>query len=339
MLPRRAANATAMRRGQRKSRSIVPMWRRASAVPPAWRVVDDSGEDSFGRALPGPDTQRLELWRLTLEARNIPHLIVGHGSGQRVFVPPLHEGLARAELAALRDEAQKIPFPALPVHHNAFWTLLALFALVFWHGLRMAWWPLPFEHVPDPDYWLGCGKLDVYRVIAQGEWWRLATSLTLHSDSQHLFSNVLLGAPFAVLLARRLGLGVAMALTLLAGMAGNGLDALYQPYYHSHVGFSTALFGMVGILCADTAMRDRGPDWKRRFLLPLAAGMALLAMLGSDGERTDYTAHIFGLIAGLGCGVFSGAALRERAAPRALQAALTVGVFIFMLWAWEKAFQ
>ena len=67
-------------------------------MPPDWRVVDDSGVDSFGRALPAPGTRTLELWRLTLEAQNIPHLVVGHGANQRIFVPALREGAARAEL-------------------------------------------------------------------------------------------------------------------------------------------------------------------------------------------------------------------------------------------------
>ncbi len=33
--------------------------------------------------------------------------------------------------------------------------------------------------------------------------------------------------------------------------------------------------------------------------MPLGAGVALLAMLGSSGERTDFGAHLWGLVVGL----------------------------------------
>lgn len=329
-----------MRRTRRKPRQLVPMWRRSALVPPSWRVVDDAGVDSFGRNLPPPDARQLGLWRLTLEAKNIPHLTVGHGAGQRIFVPPLQEGIARTEIAALSAESKANSLPALPVRHNSHWALFVLLALVFWHGIRMGWWPLPVEHLPDPDFWLERGKLDVYRVQVQGEWWRMATALTLHVDNLHLFSNVLFGAPFLILLSRRLGLGLALSLTLLAGMAGNTLNALYQPYAHSSVGFSTALFGMLGILCADIAIRERGKELKRRILLPFAAGLALLAMLGTSGENTDYAAHIFGLLAGFALGLFSGYTIRKHGMPpRFLEWCIGLATPLFLFWCWNLAFR
>ena len=38
-------------------------------------------------------------------------------------------------------------------------------------------------------------------------------------------------------------------------------------------------------------------------MLPVAAAAALLAMLGTEGDNTDYAAHL----AGLGCGLLLGA--------------------------------
>lgn len=51
------------------------------------------------------------------------------------------------------------------------------------------------------------------------EWYRCVTALTLHADSQHLFGNVLFGAPFLILLCRRVGLG----LGLFSYLAGRNL--------------------------------------------------------------------------------------------------------------------
>lgn len=342
MVPRHsAADGSPALRRRRSPRQYVPMWRR-SALPPAhWRVVDDSGTDSFGRSLPGPGTRTMELWRLTLEAKNIPHLVAGHGANQRLFVPALREGLARSELAALTAESHARAPAAVEVHHNAHWALCALLILMFWHGLRMGWWPLPLAHLPDPDYWLLCGGLHVHRVRALGEWWRTATALTLHADSRHLFSNLLFGAPFLILLARRLGLGLALGLTLLAGILGDTLNVLFRPPEHSSVGFSTALFGMTGLLCADTVIRDNGAQgFKHRALPPLAAGLALLAMLGTEGERTDYAAHIFGLLSGFGLGLAVSSLLKRLGPPpRLLSWSAGLAVPLFLLWCWDKAFQ
>lgn len=343
MVPRHSATdgSPTLRRRRRSPRQYVPMWRRSSLPPAHWRVVDDSGVDSFGRALPGAGTRTMELWRLALEAKNIPHLVVGHGANQRIFVPALREGVARSELAALAAESQAGTPAGMEAHHNAHWALFAMLILMFWHGLRMGWWPLPIEHLPDPDYWLARGGLDVYRVRVLGEWWRTATALTLHADSRHLFSNLLFGAPFLVLIARRLGLGLALSLTLLAGILGDTLNALFRPLEHSSVGFSTALFGMTGLLCADTVIRDNGTrGFKRRVLPPLAAGMALLAMLGAEGERTDYAAHIFGLLSGFGLGLGASSLLKRFGLPpRFLDRGMGLAVPLFLLWCWDKAFQ
>jgi uncharacterized membrane protein YobD (UPF0266 family) len=40
------------------------------------------------------------------------------------------------------------------------------------------------------------------------------------------------------------------------------------------------------------------------FFMPIMAGLALLALLGSEGERTDLGSHLFGLLCGLICGNF-----------------------------------
>ena len=42
---------------------------------------------------------------------------------------------------------------------------------------------------------------------------------------------------------------------------------------------------------------------RRKAILPIAAGAALLAMLGTEGENTDYAAHVAGLLCGLALGL------------------------------------
>ena len=313
------------------------MARRSLRVPECWRVLDFSGPGHSGRALPAPGTRQMELMRLILDSKGIPYVIVGHGSQCRAVVPPLFEDIARAELADVAAEKAPPPPKLVPLRRNAHWAMLVPLFLIFWHGLRMGWWPLPFEHIPDPEWWVQAGKLNVSLVRA-GEWWRTATALTLHADSLHLFSNVIFGAPFIMLLAQRLGLGTMMFATVLAGMLGNFANALYRDPGYASLGFSTAMFSVVGLLCADIVIRThlRG---LRRLLLPVAAGVGFLALLGAEGENIDYAAHIFGLGAGFLVGLAVSALVRhDNALPRPLELALGFAAPLILLLCWGITF-
>lgn len=311
------------------------MARRSQRVPACWRVVDFSGTDRMGRALPAQSTRQMELLRLVLDSRDIPYMIVGHGSQCRAFVPPLFEMIARTELAAVAAEKTPAPKP-VPLRRNAHWSMLVPLFLVFWHGLRMGWWSLPFEHIPDPEYWVQAGKLNV-SLVRSGEWWRTATALTLHADSLHLFSNVVFGAPFIMLLGQRLGLGPMLAATVISGMLGNFVNALYHDPGYASLGFSTAMFSVVGLLCADIVVRTPARGL-RRIALPMAAGMAFLALLGAEGDNIDYAAHIFGLGAGFLVGLGASALIRPDAPlPRLLETALGFAAPLFLLLCWGIA--
>ena len=319
-----------------RPRLRVPMARRSLRVPEHWRVLDFSGPGRMGRALPAPGTRQMELMRLILDSKDIPYLIVGHGSQCRAFVPPLFEDIARAELADVAAEKAPPPPRLVPLRRNAHWAMLVPLFLIFWHGLRMGWWPLPFEHIPDPEWWVQAGKLNVSLVRA-GEWWRTATALTLHADSLHLFSNVVFGAPFIMLLAQRLGLGLMLFATVISGMLGNFANVLYRDPGYASLGFSTAMFSVVGLLCADLIVRPHLRGLKR-ILIPMAAGVAFLAMLGAEGKNIDYAAHIFGLGAGFLVGLAVSSLVRhDDALPRPLEWALGLASPLFLLLCWSIA--
>ncbi len=318
-----------------RPKSRIGLWRRSLRVPEGWRVVDFRGPGHMGRALPAPGTMQMELLRLVLDSRDIPYIITGHGSQMRAFVPAMFEDVARAELAAVAGEKKPVPHP-VPQRRNAHWAMLVMLFLIFWYGLTMGWWPLPFEHIPDPEYWVRCGKLNVTEV-RNGEWWRTATALTLHADTLHLFSNVVFGSPFLILLARRIGLGLTLFATLASGMLGNAMNVLYRDPGYSSLGFSTAMFGMVGLLCADIVIRSHLQGF-RRLVLPVAAALAFLAMLGAEGRNVDYSAHIFGLLSGFLIGLAVSSALRHHdGLPRPLEIALGCAAPLILLLCWDLA--
>ncbi|MFR4119364.1 MAG: rhomboid family intramembrane serine protease [Bilophila wadsworthia] len=223
-------------------RRKLRLWMRPYSVPRFWRMIDDGEKRP---TLPPPHL--FDLWITILASRNIPYLLTGRGNKLRLYVPALLERQARSELEAVLAESRK-PRPVYiepPAHNNAHWALSVLLLLILWHGVRMHWGFLAhLPGLPDlpPEEWSRLGSLDVFRVKTFGEWYRCVTALTLHADSQHLFGNVLFGAPFLILLCRRVGLGLGLFLILLAGSSSTP-RRMVPPRRYISLGFSTALFG------------------------------------------------------------------------------------------------
>lgn len=154
-----------------------------------------------------------------------------------------------------------------------------------------------------PAPWLELGSADAGR-IAHGELWRTVTALTLHADLVHAATNAFAAAIFFGALSAAVGPGLGSALILLAGAGGNLINAILQGPSHVSVGASTAIFGAIGMLGSlAMARRLRGSPRGRRAWVPLAATLALLAMLGTAGERVDVWAHLFGFLAGAVLGI------------------------------------
>ena len=76
----------------------------------------------------------------------------------------------------------------------------------------------------------------------------------------------------------------------------------------------------------------------KRILLPLAAGVGFLALLGAEGRNIDYAAHIFGLGAGFIVGLAVSALVRhDNTLPRPLEWALGLFAPLFLLLCWGIA--
>ena len=177
--------------------------------------------------------------------------------------------------------------------------------------------------------WLSAGHAEAGAILG-GEWWRALTALSLHVDFDHLASNMVAGALLAVLITPVLGAGLTWLSILLAGGIGNGLNALVQPADHAAIGASTAVFAALGLLAALKWRRD-ARNWARglRRWLPLAAGIALLAFLGTGGERTDVGAHVMGFLTGIGFG--AGLHVLGARVPQGRSAQATYGIVALLL--------
>jgi rhomboid protease GluP len=187
------------------------------------------------------------------------------------------------------------------------------------------------EHRIYSGTWASIGSAEA-AAIFHGQWWRLATALTLHADPAHLLGNAVIGSGFLLSASRFISPGLCAMMTIFAGIFGNLLNAAVLGPPHDAIGFSTAVFGTAGLLVGHRAAGGARRSLRAMFL-PLAAGLALLSMLGVGDERTDVGAHLFGFLAGLVLGALVRITVRRTPPPWA-EAMLLVLPLALVLGAW-----
>ncbi len=273
-------------------------------------IPSDLGSSGCREGVP---TGKARQWALVLEARGIPFRLERSGDAPQLLVPAAYRAAAIEELVLFEEENRDwppVPPAAPPFADNTLVTLSNLLLFALFHNLiRLGvWWP--GEAMPA---WMAIGSADS-ELILNGQWWRLVTALTLHANSLHLLGNLAIGGIFIVFLCRYLGSGLGWALLLCAGVLGNLVNAVLQPLDHSSVGSSTLVFGAVGLLASLNISRHRRQTWKQWFL-PFAGAVALLALLGTEGERTDLGAHLCGFMVGAAMGLPAGYLVGKRGRP------------------------
>jgi membrane associated rhomboid family serine protease len=280
--------------------------------------------------------RRVLRWALVLDARKIPCRIESGGMGWLLLVPAGYLAIAREELRLFEAENRGWPPPeppATPLVDNTLVTLSVLILLATFHNLTRLDLSL-LGH--NPVDWTDLGRAHAGRIL-DGQWWRLVTPLTLHGDWLHLISNLAFGGLFIVWLCRDLGSGLGWSLLLGSGILGNLANACLQPPAHSSVGASTLVFGAVGSLAALSLVRFRRIR-KKRWALPVAAALALLALLGTEGKNTDLGAHLFGFVFGLVLGLSAEYLVGRYGRPgRALNALLALACCAVVAAAWWAA--
>lgn len=244
------------------------------------------------------DQDKAMLWSLVLSAAEVPHRLAQEEDGWRLLVPESLRGVAWSEIMAFEQENSNWPPVSAELAEDRASeppTVLVIGGLAIFYLFTGGW--------ATESIWFKVGALSARRIFAQGEWWRLVTALTLHADVVHLAGNMVVGGMVIHFLCQRLGSGFGWWLVFLAGTLGNLVNALLRGEEQLAVGFSTAIFGAVGVL---SGLRWRAQEraWQG-WLLPIGGGVGLLALLGSEGEHVDLGAHFWGLLVGglLGLGL------------------------------------
>ncbi|NEY35732.1 rhomboid family intramembrane serine protease [Streptomyces sp. PRKS01-65] len=142
--------------------------------------------------------------------------------------------------------------------------------------------------------------------VAEGQWYRLLTSMFLHGSTLHVLFNMLslwwIGGP----LEAALGRARYLALYLLSGLAGSALSYLIAAPNQPSLGASGAVFGLFGATAV--LMRRLNQDMR-----PVVVLLAInLVFTFSPGFNIAWQAHIGGLVAGVVIGYAMVHAPRER---------------------------
>lgn len=241
-----------------------------------------------------------ELCSLVLDASFISHRVRRRGRGLSILVDEHNYEAARETMAAYFVENRiEHPFPA-PAEEDADHAYAGIWMAAFLGAIHV--------YVSNTGYvrdiWDQFGASAAR--INDGEWFRTVTALMLHADAVHLAGNMAGMAIFGTAVAQVAGWGVGFLLILLAGAAGNFLNAMMMHAGHLSIGASTAVFAAVGILSAHQFVRRRKTARRSaRAWIPVFGGIALLGILGT-GERVDLGAHLLGFAAGIGTGVLYG---------------------------------
>lgn len=136
--------------------------------------------------------------------------------------------------------------------------------------------------------------------IKNGEWYRVVTALTLHSDFLHILSNAFFGGLITYFVLKRVGRGIGWFLILLSGIAGNTISVFIHSESYVSIGSSTACFGSLGILTIERILYSDKTilKIKNSIFLPFASSLAFLGLFGASPD-SDIFAHLFGYISGL----------------------------------------
>jgi len=187
--------------------------------------------------------------------------------------------------------------------------------------------------VVQPGQVLNEGAL-IPALVAEGEAWRLVSSVFLHSGVVHLGFNMLSLYFLGSFVEEAFGRSRFLALYLLSGVSG-GLAYLYFGGFNAPaVGASGAIFGLLGGVLG-YALRRGTFSWQNPLIRQLLILLALNLYLGFSIPNISNTAHLGGLAGGFAFGWLVAPTVYSRKRLRAISPiAVVLGAEVLILFSW-----
>lgn len=248
----------------------------------------------------GVDSRIAARWSLVLQSQGIAHTMPFGKGGRRIIV---YSWDAEEACRQIRHYLLENP-PPLPEVEKVRGDPLAVLMVGLYMAFLLCIHVLSRTFYPDlnlyPAKLESFGRLDS-GLLLSGEYWRAFTAVTLHGDAAHVFGNIVIGGVLITALAHRIGAGGALFSSFCCAAAANLLNAYFHGPGFYAVGFSGAVFAATGLLAAIEAF-SRSGEHRRQAFVSVAAGLSLLAALGTGGENTDLGGHFLGFILGMVAG-------------------------------------
>ncbi|WP_274308356.1 rhomboid family intramembrane serine protease [Solibacillus daqui] len=142
--------------------------------------------------------------------------------------------------------------------------------------------------------------MSVNGLIAQGEWWRIITSMFLHVGFTHVLFNMFSLFLFGPELEKIAGKMRFLTIYFLAGIFGIAATYLTQEPTYASVGASGALYGIFGAFAALVYYTRHLFPQLKQIILPLIVISVIMTFLTPN---INIAAHLGGLIAGFILGI------------------------------------
>lgn len=133
--------------------------------------------------------------------------------------------------------------------------------------------------------------------VRGGEWWRLFSSMFLHSGIMHIFFNMLTLYSIGPIVEREFGRLRYCFLYLLSGLCGGLFTCFIEMTYtglHLTVGASGAIFGLFGALLG---LGFRTRDWS--YVRSTLINIIWMLLPGFFSSGVSITSHIGGVLGGI----------------------------------------
>ena len=132
-------------------------------------------------------------------------------------------------------------------------------------------------------------------LIAQGEWWRVITSMFIHAGFTHVLFNMFSLFLFGPELEKIAGKMRFLTIYFLAGIFGIAATYVTQDLYYASVGASGAIYGIFGAFAALVYYTRNSFPQLKQIILPLIVISIIMTFVTPN---INIAAHLGGLVTG-----------------------------------------